>query len=108
MGVKNLYVPHKKTPAKGGLTWGFIRSKEYLFPQYCKENPRQATALPWIFLLSCRKIFLFGVLCSFEYQIFSCSNSVERGNTLCISRSAEEAAWKKIYSKPCKSLCEAA
>ncbi|MBR5490399.1 MAG: hypothetical protein IKV79_03910, partial [Oscillospiraceae bacterium] len=70
--------------------------------------PWQATALPWIFSLSCRKIYYFGVLCSFEWKIFSCSNSGSYRNTLCISKEAGEAAGKKIHSKPCKSLCEAA
>ncbi|MBE6944389.1 MAG: hypothetical protein E7453_09110 [Ruminococcaceae bacterium] len=36
------------------------------FPKYCNKIPRQASALPWNFFLSCEKISRFGVLRSFE------------------------------------------
>ena len=36
------------------------------FPKYCNKIPRQASALPWNFILSCEKISRFGVLRSFE------------------------------------------
>ncbi|MBQ9980848.1 MAG: hypothetical protein IJP23_07340, partial [Oscillospiraceae bacterium] len=55
---------------KGGLTQGFIRSKPNLFPQYFVKKPRQASALPWLFVLSCEKISRFGVQGSFEQKIF--------------------------------------
>ena len=87
---------------------GIYTLQRVSFPAILQRKSTAGDSLAVDFLLSCRKIFLFGVLCSFEYQIFSCSNSVECGNTLCISRSTEEAAGKKIYSKPCISLCEAA
>ncbi|MBQ9979918.1 MAG: hypothetical protein IJP23_02520, partial [Oscillospiraceae bacterium] len=33
-------------------------------------KPRQASALPWLFVLSCEKISRFGVQGSFEQKIF--------------------------------------
>ena len=62
---------------KGGLTWGFIRSKADLFLQYCVKMPQQASALLWHFILPCRKISYFGVLRSFEGKIFLLQEDAE-------------------------------
>jgi len=48
-----------------------MRAHEALFPQCYVKKPRQASALPWLFILSCRKISPLGVLRSFEGKILS-------------------------------------
>ncbi len=70
--------------------------KADLFPQYCIKNPRQASALPWILSLSCRKISRFGVLRSFEQKISSHRTARGRGNTLCISRTMD-FLWRESF-----------
>ena len=58
---------------------GIYTLQSVSFPAILQIKSTAGDSLAVDFLLSCRKIFLFGVLCSFEYQIFSCSNSLERG-----------------------------
>ena len=98
----------KKELTKGVLTQGFIRSKADLFPQYCVKMPRQASALPWHFILSCRRISRFGVLRSFEQKIFSHRNIQRLQEYFVYFKIDEFPMGKKIHSKPCKSLCEVA
>ena len=102
------YAKPKEGRAKGGLTWGFIRSKPDLFPQYCIKKPRQASALPWLFTLSCRKISRFGVLCSFEKKMFSHRNIQRTQKYWMYFKDDGFSVGKQIPSKPCKSLCESA
>ena len=70
--------------------------------------PRQASALPWLFILSCRKIFRFGVLRSFEGKIFSHKNIQRTKKYWMYFKDDGFIVGKKILSKPCKSLCESA
>ena len=103
-----LFLYRKKEGLKGGLAQGFVRSKPDLFPQYCIKNPRQATALPWSFILSCRKTSRFGVLRSFEWKIFVCRNVQRTKKYWMYFKDDEFSADKKILSKPYKSLSEPA
>ena len=64
--------------------------------------------MPWLFLLSCGKISRFGVLCSFEEKIFVHRHSRRVKKYLLYFKAEGAAVEKKIPSKPCKSLCEAA
>jgi len=98
----------QKAADKGGLTQGFIRSKPYLFQQYFIKKPQQASALLWFLSSFCRKIFRFGVLCSFELKIFSCRIVLRMQKYLVYFKDEKFSAGKKICSKPYKSLCESA
>ena len=106
--ISSLCTNKNERSSQGGLTQGFIRSKEALFPQYCVKKPRQASALPWFFILSCRKISPFGVLRSFEIKIFSHRNSQRTQKYWMYFKDDGFAVGKKILSKPYKSLCESA
>ena len=98
----------KRTAHKGGLIWGFIRSKSDLFPQFCVKNPRQVSALPWILSCLAEKSLVLECFAVLNRRFFSHG---------CIQRTKEywmyfkddgSPVGKKMHSKPCKSLCESA
>ena len=78
------------------------------FPAILHKKATAGISLAVAFSLSCRKTSHFGVLRSFEERIFPPRESRGSRNTLCISRTRDFSVRKKIPSKPCKSLCEAA
>ena len=71
----------RKSGDRAAIHKGVIRFKKDLFLQYCGKEPRKASAFPRLFFLSCGKISLFEVLCSFAAEIFSRSKLRGGGNT---------------------------
>ena len=51
---------------------GIYTLQSVSFPAILQIKSTAGDSLAVDFLLSCRKIFLFGVLCSFEPKVFSC------------------------------------
>ena len=78
------------------------------FRNTTSKKPRQASALPWLFILSCRKISRFGVLRSFEAKIIS-HRSIQRTKKYFVYFKDDGfSVGKKILSKPYQSLSEPA
>ena len=92
-------------PGKAGAHRDLYAPKADLFPQYYVKKPRQASALPWLFILSCGKISRFGVLRSFEEEIFSHKDIQRTKKYFVYFKDDGFLVKKKIPSKPCKSLC---
>ena len=82
-----------------------LREEQRAMPAY--EEPPVLPGGSYFLCLTGKSLLLecFAVL---KYRFFFMEFSDDRRNTVCISRSAAGAMEEKMFSKPCKSLCESA